>query len=455
MSYTPEPEANLKLEMAAVLRLGLPAVGEQVLTMMVNLVNTMLVGYLGATALAGVGLAGSISFLASTFFTAVATGATTLIAHAIGAQKPSLANKILGQSFIVSLILGIFSTLLLFPLAQPSMVLMGAEPEAVTLGTGYLRWISLSLPFLSILLVGGGALRGAGDTRSPMFIMGGVNAINLVLSIVLVRGMGPIPSLGVNGAGIAASISTVLGCAAVLLLLASGRSFLHLRRMPLHLDKAILSSLVRIGLPAGGETLLFRIAFLAYTRAISSLGTVAYAAYIITQRLEGFFDMPASGFGIAATTLVGQALGARQPARGKRAIFYAAYATLMFSFIFGLLCWFLPIPLMRLFTADPAVLAQGLGLMRVIALGMPTVAFALTFAGGLRGAGNTRIVMLTTGLGSWVVRVPLSILCVTLLPFGLVGVQITMFLDYGLRAFLLLFRLRDKVWRRHSTAIIS
>jgi MATE family multidrug resistance protein len=449
----PEAEADPKSELGYVLHLGLPAVGEQVLTQMVNLVNTMLVGFLGAAALTAVGLAGSISFLASTFLTAVAVGATTLIAQAIGAAKPNVAIQILEQALIVGLALGITATLILWPLARGSMLLMGAEVESVRLGADYLRLIALSFPFLSLLLVGSGALRGAGDTRSPMVIMGGVNIVNLVLSYVLIRGLSPIPALGVRGAGIAATISTILGCLAILVLLSSGRSRLRLRRVPLQLNLPVLAALLRIGLPAGGETLLFRFAFLAYTRAISSLGTVAYAAYIVTQRLEGFFDMPALGFGVAATTLVGQALGANQPLRGRRSVFYCIIVSLAFSLVSGLLCWFLPGPLMRLFTQDLDVLAKGYALMRIIALGLPSVAFALCFAGGLRGAGSTRSVMVITGLGSWLVRVPLAFLCVTVLPWGLAGVQVAMFLDYLLRAILFGLRFRASAWDRQTSVI--
>ncbi|MHB1356442.1 MAG: MATE family efflux transporter [Anaerolineae bacterium] len=449
----PAKKADPRAELGYVLRLGLPAVGEQVLTMMVNLVNTMLVGYLGAAALTAVGLAGSISFLASTFLTAVAVGATTLIAQAIGAAKRNVAIQILEQALIVGLGLGIMATLVLWPLARQSMLLMGAEAESVRLGADYLCIVALSFPFLSILLVGGGALRGAGDTRSPMAIMGGMNIVNLILSYVLVRGLGAIPALGVRGAGIAATTSTILGCLAILVLLSSGHSRLRLRRVPLRLNQPILTALLTIGLPAGGETLLFRFAFLAYTRAISSLGTVAYAAYIVTQRLEGFFNMPALGFGIAATTLVGQALGANQPKRGRRAVLYCILVSLAFSLVCGLLCWFLPEPLMRLFTHNPDVLAQGYPLMRIIAVGLPTVAFALCFAGGLRGAGSTRTVMVITGVGSWVVRVPLAFLCVTVLPWGLAGVQAAMFLDYLLRALLFGLRFRAGAWDRQTAVI--
>ena len=108
---------------------------------------------------------------------------------------------------------------------------------------------------------------------------------------------------------------------------------------------------------------------------------------------------------------------------------------------------------MRLFTQDLDVLAKEYALMRIIALGLPSVAFALCFAGGLRGAGSTRSVMVITGLGSWLVRVPLAFLCVTVLPWGLAGVQVAMFLDYLLRAILFGLRFRASAWDRQTSVI--
>ena len=183
---------------------GLPAVGEQVLTMLVNLVNTMLVGHLGASALTAVGLAGTISFLSSTFFAAVATGATTLIAQAFGARNKVYAHKVLQQSLIIGLALGIAATMVLFPLARQGMLLMGAEPEAAYLGTQYLQIVSLS-PVPLPAAGGWRCIERSRRQRSPMVIMGGMNIINLLLSITLVRGLGAIPALGVRGAGIAAA----------------------------------------------------------------------------------------------------------------------------------------------------------------------------------------------------------------------------------------------------------
>jgi len=444
----PEPAPAWRDELRDVLRLSLPAVGEQILTMTVTLVNTIFVGHLGAASITAVGLAGSLSFLASTFFAAVATGATTLVAQAVGARQHRLAQQTLEHSLAIGLLLGIISLVVMYPLATIGMCLMDAEEESVRLGALYLRWLSLSFPFQSVLLIGCGVLRGAGDTRTPMLLMGGMNVANLLLSYWLIRGGLGIAPLEVMGAGIAAFAATVLGCVAVLLTFAVPRSQLRLCAKKWSLNRQVLQSVVAIGLPAGGEMLLFRLGFLAYSRAISSLGTTGYAAYLITQRLEGLFDMPAFGFGVAATTLVGQACGAEQPKQGHRAVFLAIGANLVWCLLTGPLIWILAEPLLRLFTTDAEVIRQGLPLMRIIAVGLPVVAVASSFSGGIRGTGNTRAVMIVTGIGSWLLRVPLSFASVGFLGWGLTGIQVTMFLDYALRAILLAFLMRPRAWAR-------
>ncbi len=435
-----------------VLQLGLPAVGEQALSLLVNVVNTMLVGHLGAPALAAVGLSGSISSVAGTFFAAVAVGGTALIAQAVGAGDRRSANRVLQQSLLLGLVLGLLACAVLVPLARPSLVLMGAEAKAVELGAAYLTWIALSLPFSSLMFIGSGSLRGAGDTRTPMMIMGGVNIINLVLSFVLVRGLGPIPVLGVRGVGIAAFTGTASGCIAVLALLMRGHGALHLRRLPTRLDLPVLRRLADISLPAGGETLLFRLAFLAYTRAVSSLGTVPYAAYLVTMRVEALSNTPASGFAVAATTLSGQSIGAGKPDLARRYVLKAIELTLYVSLTAGLLFLTVPRFFLGLFTPEVAVVSQGVAPLRVVALGLPAVAYASGFSGGLRGAGDTRTVMASTGIGSWLVRVPIALLSVTWLGLGLAGLQASMVLDYVVRALILGWRFRPAAWAKRALA---
>lgn len=438
-----------------VLRLSIPAVGERLLMVLVGLMNTLLVGHLGASALAAVGLSTTITTIAWVFVSAVATGATALIAQAIGAKDRALAVRLLEQSMLVALILGIGGALLLLPFTRQSLVLMGAQPETVELGSVYLTYASASLPLISVLMVGNAALRGAGDTRTPMLVMAWVNVVNVALSLLLIRGWGPIPSLGVAGAGIASAASRGLGAIAIVALLIRGRATLRLRRLISRPDRAVLRRLLQVGLPAGGESLLMRLAFLAYTRAISSLGTAAYAAYMIASRIESLNTMPAFGFAIAATTLSGQALGAGDADRARSSVLKSVEIAAGFALFWALLSIAFPRFLLDLFTNDPEVIEQGIMPLRILALAQPIMSISFSLSGGLRGAGDTRSVMWVTGVGAWLVRVPITLLSITWLNLGLPGVQAAMALDWLTRMLLLGWRFRPAAWKKRMAALAT
>jgi putative MATE family efflux protein len=438
---------NLRSE---VIRLGLPAVGERILGLMVNLVNTMLVGHLGAAALAAVGLSGTIEMIGTTFFQAVAVGATALISQSIGAKNRPLAQKVLEQAMLVAVGMGVISTALLLPFSRGALIVLGAEPDTVALGVRYLPYLAASQLMISVLTVGNAALRGAGDTKMPMYLMGAMNVINAVLSLVLIRGAGPIAPMGVTGAGVAAGVSRTLAGLAMIWLLRSGRARMHLPRFFSPPDGGILRSLLDVGLPAGGENLLMRFAFLSYTRAIASLGTVAYAAHVIAQRVESLTMMPAFGFAVAATTLAGQALGAGDTDRARKSVFRSIEIATGFSTIGTILFIAYPRMMLSLFTNDLAVIEMGILPLQILALSQPFLTTASCLSGGLRGAGDTRSVMWVTGIGAWFVRVPIAVLSVTLLGLGLPGVQASMTLDWATRMTLLWWRFRPSTWQNRA-----
>ncbi|MBM3188367.1 MAG: MATE family efflux transporter [Chloroflexi bacterium] len=433
----------------------MPAVAERILTLLVNTVNTILVGHLGAAALAAVGLSGTISMIGSTLFQAVGTGSTACIAQAIGARDKASALRYLEQSMLVAAALGLACTALFLPLTRQSLIVLGAEEDVVALGGCYLPYMAATWPMMSLLMVGSAALRGAGDTRTPMWIMGGMNVLNLLLSLLLIRGWGPLPELGVMGAGIAAGVSRALAGVAIMVVLRNGRGRLRLRQLFYPADREVLSRLLQVGLPAGGENLLMRVAFLSYTRIIASLGTAAYAAHVIAQRVESLTMMPSFGFAVAATTLAGQALGAGDPRRARRSVFCAIQIAVGVALTGSLVFLAFPRLMLSLFTTDESVIVQGIIPLCILAVGQPIMTIANCLSGGLRGVGDTRSVMWITGIGAWLVRVPLAVLSVTLFSLGLPGVQASMTLDWFTRMALLAWRFRPALWDKHARSAMG
>ncbi len=396
----------------SVLLLALPAVGEQVLNTLVGLADTFLVGnlsaqaatrlgYSSATALAGVGLANQMVWLVTVLFMAVSVGSTALIARSRGAADMQAANRALRQSMIVGLAMGVAATLLGTLFAAPFMQILGAGPDVLPRSVTFLHIAALTFAPAALLFIGTAALRGAGDTRTPLYVMLGVNAVNILISWLLVNGNLGAPTLGVTGSAIGAAVARGGGGLVLIGVLLRGRSGLKLS-LDLRPEWDVLRRIVRIGLPSGGEQLVFQGALLIFVRFITGLGTVAYYEAL----LQG---------GLMMTVL-------------------------------GVIMVLFPHQLIGLFAADPSVAEAGAAPMRIAGLFQPLLALNFVMSGGLRGAGDTRWPLYTKIISTWGVRLPLVLLLLHL-GLGLTGAWIAMSSDFLVQGILALWRFHKGAWK--------
>ena len=413
--------------------------------MLVGLVNTYLVGHLGSASLTGVGLGVQWSMAAMVLFSAVGTGATALTARMIGAEDMKGANRVVGQSVMIAFACGLFSAICLVAFAEPAMKLMGATGESLIQGTLYLRIISAAFPISAMIFVGGACMRGAGDTRTPLLVMAAVNVVNITVAWTLVEGLGPFPALGVEGAAYGSAAGRIVGGLLVFALLLKGRAGLRLRWRGL--DREIIWRILRVGLPASLDQLIFRFGMLVWVRIVASLGTVAYAAHQIALNGESISFMPGWGFAVAATTLVGQGLGARNHERAEKDAMLAFGISAVFMSVMGVVFFFFAPQIMSLFTDEPEVIAMGTMPLRLIGLVQPFLAAMMVFAGSLRGAGDTLTPMLVNGASVWLLRIPLSLVVTEWFGWGLTGVWVVMALDLTLRGIVLFWQFRGGRWK--------
>jgi putative MATE family efflux protein len=261
-----------------VIKLAWPVVIQQLGLTLAQLVDTFLVGHLGAPALAAVGLATTLYWFPMAGVFAVGIGATAVVARKVGAGRPDEASRSVQQALRLALIWGIGASVLFAGLASLLMQAMGAAPDVVGLGAQYIRASVIGLTFAGLLQAGTACLVGAGDTRTPMLVMLLVNATNAVLAYLLINGVGPFPFLGVQGSGLGFAIANIAGGLVVLVLLARG--FGGLRWRPwrsLAWDGQEASRILQVGLPSGVEQIQFQFAFSIYTRIISGLGKIGRA----------------------------------------------------------------------------------------------------------------------------------------------------------------------------------
>lgn len=430
-----------------VLRLALPAMGEQMLSMMVGIVDTYLVGHLGAAPLAAVGLANQWVFAAVALFGAIATGSTALIARFTGGREWKDANRVLLQSVLLGAVIGAVSTALGVILAQPALSLMGAEPHVAVLGSSYLRIVSSIFFFSTLMFIGNASLRGAGDTRTPLYVMLVVNVLNIVVAWTAINGPFGLPKLGVAGSALGAATGRLVGGVLVIAILLRGRAGIRLRLRRARPDWTLIRRILHVGIPSGLEQMLFRSGHMVFARILAELGTVAYAANQVAINGWSLSFMPGFGFAIAATTLVGQGLGEKDPDMAEQRG-YAAYrigATFMGTM--GLIFLLFPAQIVGFFTDDPLVIALGTMPLRMVGIIQPLLAAAMIFAGGLRGAGDTRFPMIVTGASIWLLRVPLSYVFALVLGWGLPGAWAAFALDLTVRGALNFLRFRSGRWK--------
>jgi putative MATE family efflux protein len=428
----------------AVIKLAWPVVVEMTLLGLGGIINTILVGRLGAASLAAVGLAQQVEFMMHVIFAAVGVGATAIVARHIGASEEADANRAVDQTFILAVLAGLALILPVWIFATEAMLILRAKPDVVVLGVQYIHAVTFSFLPAYILFAGCSVIRGAGNTRTPMIIMLGTTICSVILGYLLIYGGLGFPALGVLGAGIAASISRLIGATAVLAILFKGVGPLKYKlahAFTVRFD--MMKRIFNVGLPAGLEQLQFQVAITIYTIILSSLGTVVIAAHSVAMRIENLAFMPGFGFGVAAMTLVGQALGAQRPDLGEKAANIAQRYAMIIMTIVGTILFIFGRQISAVFISDPAVIALAALCMKIWAFGMPMLGKSNTLAGGLRGAGDTRWVLIIMTVSSWCLRLPFAFLLANALGLGAAGAWASAIIDINARGLMM--------WRRFAT----
>jgi putative MATE family efflux protein len=433
------------------LRLAWPVVIQQVSFSMVQLVDTALVGHLGENALAGVRLAGQIFWFSQAGMVAVAVGSTAVIARNVGAGQPELASRTLRNAFLMALIWGLAIGIAIWFFGEWGLGMLGAEEGAKHQGTVYLKAAAVGMPLWSLVYAGSASLQGAGDTRTPMAIGVVVNFVNIIVAYLLINGPGPFPRLEVLGSGAGFTSAAIIGSALVLLVLASGTRIIHWRPWEaFQFDPVEARRVLNVGLPAGAEQIQFNIAFMIYTRIIASLGTAALAAHGVTLAIQSLTFNVGFALSVATTALVGQSLGAGRPDLAER----SAYVTMRYSLVFmmglGVIMMVFGGNITSLFVGGEnadEVIDIGQKLLFIFAFAMPGLAVSLSLGGGLRGAGDTRAVLVISAAATWIVRlVPAYLLAITA-GLGVPGAWAAAIADINMRALLIFIRFRRGRWK--------
>jgi len=448
---------------------ALPVLLQQFLAAFVGLVDKLIAGSLPerivVPALDGIGIGSYVGWFISIAMTGLGVGAQAIIARGMGRGDPAESERALGQSITFAAAWGILVGGLMWIAAEPLARLADLTPEAVACCRTYVRTVALSMPFCGLMMVGGMAMHGAGESSRPALIAVGVNAVNIVLSWILsgvdLRAFGtewPAPlgldpeRFGVFGIAAGTGLSYVFGGVATVVALRRGVKDLRLRTEHLSPDGAMGSRIARVGIPNFLEGLamwavqLFVILFIGMSDRTGKGGLLG--AHSITVQWEAFSFLPGFAMGTAAGTLAGQYLGAGSPRLARRAIWACTVVGMAIMGGFGLLFMTSGHLLTSIISVEPVHLET---VPRTLfACGSVQVFFALAMVvrNGLRGVGDTTWLLWITVASCYGLRLPLAWFLGVRLELGLVGIWWALSAELVVRGLLFLARFRFGGWDR-------
>jgi len=445
--HPPENKATLR----PVLRLALPVVAEQFLSMLVGFSDTMLTGwYLSRDHLAAVNLMTYAIWLLLNLFVFITIGATALVARFTGSRQPDMASRVANQAVLLGVAFAVPATLVGLLLGRNLVGAMQLSGEAASLALSYWKIMMLCVPAIMMISVGVACLRGAGDTVSGLAIMAIVNVVNVALSWSLMLGWGPLPELGWNGIAWGTCTGYLVGGVLMVLLLARGRAGLKLRPVDLRPDRHLMWRMLRIGIPGGVDVSAIIVCQMWYLALVNGLGSLAAAAHGVAIRIESIAYLPGTGFQVAAGTLAGQHLGAGDRKGANRSVILATIVGLIVICAGGVVLYTAANPLARMFLRpeEYEVARTAAPLLQTVALVMPALALMMILTGALRGAGDTRWPLLFTLIGFLAVRIPATYALTEWWTLGVQGAWYAMAIDIVVRCLLVMYRFWHGGWSR-------
>jgi putative MATE family efflux protein len=381
------------------------------------------VGRLGPSAIAAMGVAFTVAMLIMSLDFGLIMGARAIVARYIGAGDIRTANHVAAQALILGTAWGLLMTVLGISLAKPVMSLFGLESSVIADGVAYIRitfagWVVMDIMVVILYIV-----QSSGDAIRPMIIEVLARVIHVALCPFLVLGLWVFPHMGVSGAALASVIAQAAGAGLALWLLFGGGTRLHVTRKDFRLDLDIMVRILKIGFPALVTNLQRSFSAVVITWLMAPFGTMAMAAHSLFSRVEMFIMMPGFGLGMGAGVLVGQNLGAGQPARAEKSAWLASGILEGLMIVCSAVTLLWADGIISIFTADPALIEMGATFLRIGTAGFMVLAFTSVLQGCFSGAGDTIPNLIIGIISSWVVLIPLALLLSRVSSLGVLGIR--------------------------------
>ena len=428
-----------------IFQITLPAVFDLLAQTLIMALDMKMVSSLGPSAISsvGVGTAGMYALIPALI--AVATGTTALLSRAYGADNKIEGKKAFTQSFFIAVPLGIFLTIIFLLFSEQIINLVGnAKDMNLKDAILYQNMTVIGFPFLGVSIATFYAFRAMGENKIPMI----GNTLALVLKVILNFLLVYLFKWGIFGAALSTTLTRLFSAIfSIYLVFWSKKNWISLELKDLKFDYFTSKRILKVGIPAAVEQLGLRIGMLIFEMMVISLGNLSYAAHKIALTAESISFNLGFAFSFAASALVGQELGKGSSQKALKNGYICTIIAMIVMSTFGLLFFIIPQFLVSLFTKDKDVIELATMALKIVSICQPFSGASMVLAGALRGAGDTKSVLLITYLGIFLIRIPITYLFLDVLNLGLAGAWIVMTIDLAIRSSLAFYIFRRGKWK--------
>ncbi len=438
--------------------LSWPVMAEQVLRTLMRTTDLIIAGLFSPAAVAAVGLADIYARFPLRFGIGIGDGAIALSSQDTSADATANRDEAVSQALLLGLLGGIPFILFGLLLNEYAISVLGALTDegamdaVVEYGSVYLMVIMISAPAIHVNFIAARSIQGTGDTKTPMYVNGVVNALNILATIGLAFGLGPLPELGVIGIAVATAAADTLGATAFLAVLAtphSGIQYVVPRQL------VITKQLILISWPRIAEGVTEMFAEFPFNAILLAFGTEVNAAYHIGRRMYQQIASPlARGYGVAANIMVGQSLGQGE---GATAYYNGLAATALSTLTVGGLCALLfsfAEEFVLVFTRDPTTVGYAVGFAQAYAVTALLIAAYITLAGSLRGGSETVVPFVSRVIGTFVFLLGFTYVVGVELGYGVVAAYLAIVLDFAFRVAYLGVVFYRRRWVERGTSMM-
>lgn len=415
-------------------KLVLPLVVELIFTALMGTADTMMVARVGDAAVSGVSLVDAVNNLMLMVFTATATGGTIVCAQYLGAHDPSGANRAARQVLLCVAVISLLCCGLCVACRRPLLraVFGNVEDSVMDAGLTYFWVTALSYPFIGVYDASAALYRASGDAKKPMIVSAIGNLLNIVGNAVFLF----VFHWGVFGAALSTTLSRVFQCAVILILhRRPGQVIVLDRYAQIRPDWRLIRAILRVGIPTGVENGMFQLGKLMVQSTVALLSTAEIAAQAVVNTMEYFTSMPSMAIGLGLVTVAGQCMGAGRPEEAKHYTLWFTVWSEILILLTGIVIFLVVGPVCRasgLSEESSSVVFQTMLLITVVKPFVWPLAF--TPPNAMRAAGDVKFSMLVSAGSMWIFRVALCVILIRFLGFGILGVWIAMFVDWGNRS---------------------